>query len=103
MLESLIAGWRVTCLNTQLQVVAAAAQELSQPDTSQCLQKSIGPIQPVSPGPDDDWREIVQRRIDAKTRRFGKGRQKAIAPPTLNRFAPVAGHFFFSLVANFDQ
>ena len=85
------------------QVLAAAAQELSQPDTLQHLQKSIEPTQPMSPGADGGWREIVQKRIDAKTRHFGKGGQKMKATPMLSRFAPVAGHFFFPLIANFDQ
>ena len=51
----------------------------------------------------DSWRDVVQRRIDSKTRRFGQGRTKPDPKPTENRFSAVAGYFFYPLMKNFDR
>lgn len=43
------------------------------------------------------WQQEVDRRIAAKTRRFARATKRpAIGTP--NRFAPVAGSFFFPLL-----
>ncbi|CAH1794474.1 unnamed protein product [Owenia fusiformis] len=92
-----------------LEVLAAAAQELSQPKELGAIPSSH--IQPIpdntqaAANSDDqhDWREIVQKRIDSKTRRFGKGRTQPPVPQVNNKFAEVAGCFFFPLLKNFDR
>ena len=58
---------------------------------------------PVSKSEADDWKVIVQRRIDAKTRVISKGKTKAELEQVANRFGPVAGHFFFPLLKMLDQ
>ncbi|XP_038064411.1 telomere length regulation protein TEL2 homolog [Patiria miniata] len=93
-----------------LQVLAAAAQELSQPleetTPSSGLQKPCRPLTRASPNPSEEaehWRDIVQKRIKSKTRRFAKGRSTPAPTPVANRFAPVAGRFFFPLLKSFDS
>lgn len=51
----------------------------------------------------ESWRDIIQKRIDSKTRRFSHGRSKPLPVPVENRFAPVAGYFFYPLMKNFDR
>ena len=51
----------------------------------------------------DDWKAIVQRRIDAKTRVISRGQTKAELERVANRFGPVAGHFFFPLLKMLDE
>ena len=50
-----------------------------------------------------NWKDIVQKRIESKTRRFAHGRSKPEAEQVMNRFAPVAGYFFYPLMKNFDR
>ena len=50
-----------------------------------------------------NWKDIVQKRIESKTRRFGKGRTKPEPEPVLNQFSPVAGYFFYPLMKHFDR
>ncbi|XP_029433285.1 telomere length regulation protein TEL2 homolog [Rhinatrema bivittatum] len=92
-----------------LDVLAAAAQELSQPmkpntpsskgPAIQILSKQAG----SGPGIPQDWRKIVQERIESKTRRFAKGVSRVDPSPVPSRFNAVAGHFFFPLIRNFDR
>ncbi|XP_044289063.1 telomere length regulation protein TEL2 homolog [Varanus komodoensis] len=90
-----------------LDVLAMAAQELSQPGPA----KSSPPPAPtpssiqVLPGraAAPDWRKVVNERIRSKTRRFAKGWSQAELPHAPNRFGPVAGHFFFPLLQKFDR
>ncbi|GFN74796.1 telomere length regulation protein tel2 homolog [Plakobranchus ocellatus] len=49
------------------------------------------------------WQEVIQRRIESNTRRFAHGRTQPEPVPTLNRFAPVAGDFFYPLMYRVDQ
>ncbi|XP_077980481.1 telomere length regulation protein TEL2 homolog [Glandiceps talaboti] len=93
-----------------LEVLAASAQELSQPSEVVTVSKQtsrsivttrISPVEDDSSNP-THWKDIVQKRIDSKTRRFAKGPLKPEAVPVANRFAPVAGHFFFPLLKNYD-
>ncbi|KAG9276800.1 hypothetical protein AMEX_G9147 [Astyanax mexicanus] len=87
-----------------LEVLALSAQELSEPITD----KRAGP-RPVSAvtmleqcGEVEHWRQVVDKRIQSKTRRISKGVSQ---PPkaTPNRYAPVAGFFFFPLLRNYDR
>nr|XP_039255446.1 telomere length regulation protein TEL2 homolog isoform X1 [Styela clava] len=50
----------------------------------------------------ESWREIVDRRIESKTRRFGKGKKK-ISIPRENKFGQVAGCFFYPLISAYDK
>ncbi|XP_077868678.1 telomere length regulation protein TEL2 homolog [Saccoglossus kowalevskii] len=91
-----------------LEVLAAAAQELSEPVQMMGSSKgksstavSSGYVQ-QSDSP-THWKDIVQQRIERKTRRFAKGTSKPEPIPVANRFSPVAGHFFFPLLKNYDS
>ncbi|KAK6187771.1 hypothetical protein SNE40_005723 [Patella caerulea] len=86
-----------------LEVLSAAAQELAKPvDKSRVRQPK--PVEEIKPSKEsDDWREIVEKRIEGKTRRFIKGRTQPEPAQVANRFAPVAGHFFFPLLKHFDR
>ena len=53
--------------------------------------------------PSKNWKDIVQKRIESKTRRFGQGRSKPEPEPVMNQFAPVAGYFFYPLMKHFDR
>ncbi|XP_062848070.1 telomere length regulation protein TEL2 homolog isoform X2 [Trichomycterus rosablanca] len=50
----------------------------------------------------EHWQQVVAKRIQSKTRRISTGVHQ---PPkaTPNRYAPVAGHFFFPLLRNYDR
>ncbi|XP_055955062.1 telomere length regulation protein TEL2 homolog isoform X2 [Patella vulgata] len=86
-----------------LEVLSAAAQELAKPvDKNRVRQhQPVKEIKPVKES--DDWREIVEKRIEGKTRRFIKGRTQPEPAQVANRFAPVAGHFFFPLLNKVDR
>ncbi|XP_053220691.1 telomere length regulation protein TEL2 homolog isoform X4 [Podarcis raffonei] len=90
-----------------LDVLARAAQELSQPFSPKAKQlpslkqPSIQILSSNSSSP--DWQKVVDERIRSKTRRFAKGQSQAKPPSAPNRFGPVAGHFFFPLLRNFDR
>ncbi|XP_071129254.1 telomere length regulation protein TEL2 homolog [Mytilus edulis] len=83
-----------------LEVLASAAQELSQPAEQPVINPSDKKIVEVE---EDTWQSIVQKRIETKTRRFSKGKSKPELQKTMNRFAPVAGHFFYPLMTRFDR
>ncbi|KAL8175166.1 UNVERIFIED_CONTAM: hypothetical protein K2H54_014980 [Gekko kuhli] len=91
-----------------LEILATAAQELSRPATpkperlSSLRQPGIHIPSGDNPDP-SNWRQVVEERIRSKTRRFAKGPSRAELPCTPNRFGPVAGHFFFPLLQNFDR
>ncbi|XP_072029734.1 telomere length regulation protein TEL2 homolog isoform X2 [Amphiura filiformis] len=92
-----------------LEVLASAAQELSQPtDNSSSSSatsrrpKELSPLPVDLPG-SETWRDIVQKRIESKTRRFAKGSSKPLPKPVANRFASVAGYFFFPLMNRYDS
>ncbi|KAJ8245793.1 hypothetical protein GJAV_G00260380 [Gymnothorax javanicus] len=89
-----------------LEVLALSAQELSEPITEQAL-PSVGnrPASAVRDSSDDplNWQLVVEQRIRSKTRRFTKGVSQPPATPCANRFAPVAGFFFFPLLRNYDK
>ncbi|KAM9504574.1 telomere length regulation protein TEL2 homolog isoform 3-T3 [Salvelinus alpinus] len=91
-----------------LEVLIMSAQELSQPITdkggpSKAIQR-VTIDTPLYPGDDPiHWRQVVERRIQSKTKRLSKGVTHPPAKPTPNRYAPVAGHFFFPLLRNYDR
>uniref|UniRef100_UPI0037E9A757 telomere length regulation protein TEL2 homolog n=1 Tax=Semicossyphus pulcher TaxID=241346 RepID=UPI0037E9A757 len=88
-----------------LEVLALAAQELSKPITEKSIM-SICASADVTPYPGDNpvhWRQEVEKRIQSKTKRRSKGSTQPPAKATPNRYAPVAGHFFFPLLRNYDR
>lgn len=95
-----------------IEVIGTAAQELSKPVNQTAKPKSSCPtpipdsrnIQEVADCEDNaqNWKDIVQKRIESKTRRFAHG-GKPEAEQVMNRFAPVAGYFFYPLMKNFDR
>jgi len=92
-----------------LDVLAAAATELAEPpktvpssSTATAENFSLVPVT-ESTAEHVHWSEVVQQRIEAKTRRFGKGQQKPALASAANRFAAVAGSFFYPLLQHFDH
>ncbi|XP_040885566.1 telomere length regulation protein TEL2 homolog [Toxotes jaculatrix] len=90
-----------------LEVLALAAQELSKPITEK-RDPSAGTAAStdLTPYPGDNpahWRQVVEKRIQSKTKRFSKGATQPPAKATPNRYAAVAGHFFFPLLRNYDK
>eukprot|EP00795_Rhopilema_esculentum_P009379 gene9381-17084_t len=95
-----------------LEVISAAALELSQPvDTDpKSLRKHVPlphvPL-PHVPGMKSsekpDWQLVVEERIKSKTRMISQGRRNPEPIPVANRFYDVAGDFFFPLLKNFDN
>ncbi|XP_026538274.1 telomere length regulation protein TEL2 homolog isoform X1 [Notechis scutatus] len=88
-----------------LDVLAVSAQELSRPASSPSKPNASHPsIQIISHNSSSpDWKKVVEERVRSKTRRFAKGRFQAEQLGTPNQFAPIAGHFFFPLLRNFDR
>lgn len=93
-----------------LEVLGTAAMELAKPNA----QKSKSGNETLSPTdvkveliqPEKkvyNWQEIVQKRIESKTRRFAKGRTQPEPQATPNRFSSVAGYFFYPLLKNYDS
>ncbi|XP_031699193.1 telomere length regulation protein TEL2 homolog [Anarrhichthys ocellatus] len=90
-----------------LEVLTLAAQELSKPMTEK-RNPSLGIAAgtDLTPYPGDNpvqWREVVEKRIQSKTKRLRKGATQPPAKAAPNRYAPVAGHFFFPLLSNYDK
>uniref|UniRef100_A0A8C4E6M2 Telomere length regulation protein TEL2 homolog n=1 Tax=Dicentrarchus labrax TaxID=13489 RepID=A0A8C4E6M2_DICLA len=90
-----------------LEVLALAAQELSKPITEKGNSSiGIAASTDLTPYPGDNpvhWRQEVEKRIQSKTKRLRKGATQPAAKATPNRYAPVAGHFFFPLLRNYDK
>ncbi|XP_039216659.1 telomere length regulation protein TEL2 homolog [Crotalus tigris] len=88
-----------------LDVLAVSAQELSRPTSSPSKPHPSRPsIQIISrDASSPDWKKVVDERIRSKTRRFAKGLSQAEQLGAPNQFTPVAGHFFFPLLRNFDR
>uniref|UniRef100_A0A3Q0SZC5 Telomere length regulation protein TEL2 homolog n=1 Tax=Amphilophus citrinellus TaxID=61819 RepID=A0A3Q0SZC5_AMPCI len=90
-----------------LEVLALAAQELSRPVTEK-RDPSISSAATAesTPYPGDNpvhWRQVVERRIQSKTKFLSKRATQTGGKATPNRYAPVAGHFFFPLLKNYDK
>ncbi|XP_068161549.1 telomere length regulation protein TEL2 homolog [Antennarius striatus] len=89
-----------------LEVLALAAQELSKPIADPSIHPSLHARTELSSYPGDNpahWRQEVEKRIQSKTRRFRKAPTQPVAKATPNLYAPVAGHFFFPLLRNYDK
>jgi len=91
-----------------LDVLAAAATELAEPPKTTQSSPATGENSSLVPATEsttqhDHWSEVVQQRIEAKTRRFSKGRQCPPPASAANRFAGVAGSFFYPLLQHFDR
>ncbi|XP_060085134.1 telomere length regulation protein TEL2 homolog [Ylistrum balloti] len=89
-----------------LEVLAAGAQELSQPNQPSPAPSSKAaaqtPALSSTPTP-EDWHSVVQKRIESKTRRFVKGPSRPIPAPQINKFTGVAGQFFYPLMKHYDR
>jgi len=91
-----------------LDVLAAAATELAEPSkavsgsSATDEKSSMVPATELS-GQTVHWSEVVRERVEAKSRRFGKGRQCPFPVSSVNRFAGVAGSFFYPLLRHFDR
>ncbi|XP_035987952.1 telomere length regulation protein TEL2 homolog [Fundulus heteroclitus] len=84
-----------------LEVLALAAQELSTP-----FADKTSPSSELTSYPASDpahWRQVVEKRIQSKTRRISKGSTHRGTKAAPNRYAPVAGYFFFPLLRNYDK
>lgn len=90
-----------------LEVLALAAQELSTPVSNKAEAGiSVDSTSDLSCYPDDNpmhWRQVVKKRIQSKTKRLSKGFTPVLPKATPNRYAQVAGHFFFPLLKNYDK
>ncbi|XP_067946641.1 telomere length regulation protein TEL2 homolog isoform X2 [Watersipora subatra] len=86
-----------------LDALAVAAMELSNPvsdkeKTSLPLVVDMASLNVQDESEEPNWKRVVEERIKSKTRRFAS----ASAPTpqgSANKFAAVAGHFFFPLLA----
>ncbi|XP_078135720.1 telomere length regulation protein TEL2 homolog isoform X2 [Sander vitreus] len=89
------------------EVLALAAQELSKPiNEKRNPSMGIAASTDLTLYPGDNpvhWRQVVEKRIQSKTKRLRKGATQPQAKATPNRYAPVAGHFFFPLLSNYDK
>jgi len=87
-----------------LDILAAAATELAEPPKTAAADDNLTLV-PVAghTTENDNWSQVVRERIEKKTRRFGKGRQHPVPASAANRFAGVAGLFFYPLLRHFDR
>ncbi|MED6232515.1 hypothetical protein ATANTOWER_031573 [Ataeniobius toweri] len=88
-----------------LEVLALAAQELSKPASdkttpSTSTTSELTSYQTNNPA---DWRQVVDKRIQSKTKLISKGSTQPVTKAAPNRYAPVAGYFFFPLLRNYDK
>ncbi|XP_026034570.1 telomere length regulation protein TEL2 homolog [Astatotilapia calliptera] len=90
-----------------LEVLALAAQELSKPVTEKkAASISSATTAESTPYLGDNpvhWQQVVEKRIQSKTKRLTKKVNQPVTKATPNRYAPVAGHFFFPLLKNYDK
>ncbi|XP_019743457.1 telomere length regulation protein TEL2 homolog isoform X1 [Hippocampus comes] len=86
-----------------LEVLAVAAQELSKPNPGNANPSVTTDQTPYSANDAAPWQQVVEKRIRAKTKRISQGVSQPPAKATVNRYAPVAGYFFFPLLRNYDK
>ncbi|XP_061563657.1 telomere length regulation protein TEL2 homolog isoform X2 [Cololabis saira] len=90
-----------------LEVLAIAAQELSKPVPKESAPSiSAASTSELTQYPGDNpvhWRQVVETRLQSKTKRISKGTTQPASKATPNRYAPVAGYFFFPLLGNYDK
>ncbi|KAM4715686.1 telomere length regulation protein TEL2 homolog [Anableps anableps] len=85
-----------------LEVLALAAQELSKPAADEITASTSAPT-PYQTNEPARWRQEVEKRIQSKTKRISKGSTQPGTKAAPNRYAPVAGYFFFPLLRNYDK
>ncbi|XP_054622909.1 telomere length regulation protein TEL2 homolog [Dunckerocampus dactyliophorus] len=86
-----------------LEVLAAAAQELSKPTPGNTDPTVAPDLTPYSSNNTAHWQQVVEKRIQAKTKRISKGVTQPPPQAAANRYSPVAGYFFFPLLRNYDK
>ncbi|XP_077358573.1 telomere length regulation protein TEL2 homolog isoform X2 [Festucalex cinctus] len=86
-----------------LEVLVLAAQELSKPNPGNTEPNVTTDLAPYPANNTAHWQQVVDKRIQAKTKRISKGASHPPAKATANRYAPVAGYFFFPLLRNYDK
>lgn len=90
-----------------LEVLALAAQELSKPVSNNrvsCISTAATTDLTAFPGENPvHWRQVVDKRIQSKTKHLSKGPTQPQLKASPNCYAPVAGHFFFPLLRNYDK
>lgn len=85
-----------------LNVLSSAAKELSELESPEENRRSDDEVNKRSLTDETDWTSIIKTRLESKTRRFAKGRKRQ--PVAVhNRFAKVAGWFFYPLMSHFDS
>lgn len=88
-----------------LEVLALAAQELSRPISNKG-DPCVGITATTDTYPGDNpvhWQQVVEKRIQNKTRLLSKRPTQPPPTATPNRYASLAGHFFFPLLKNYDK
>ncbi|XP_064614424.1 telomere length regulation protein TEL2 homolog [Liolophura sinensis] len=86
-----------------LEVLSRAAQDLASP-VKQGESDRPKAVQQVSElSSPESWQDVVRKRIEQKTRRFAKGSSQPKPVSVANKFAPVAGLFFFPLLLQYDR
>ncbi|GFS56892.1 telomere length regulation protein TEL2 homolog [Nephila pilipes] len=88
-----------------LQVIGDSSQQLSQPKSSvkKIEPRNLHSAEKVPASAEKIWRTIIDQRVVAKTRHITKTK-KNLSPERLeNRFASVAGYFFFPLMSKYDK
>ncbi|KAG8145548.1 hypothetical protein E2320_012065 [Naja naja] len=88
-------------LRQRMDILDELSRPASSPSKPNASHPSIQIISHNSSSP--DWKKVVEERVRSKTRRFAKGRSQAEQLGTPNQFTPIAGHFFFPLLRNFDR
>ncbi|XP_053721376.1 telomere length regulation protein TEL2 homolog [Synchiropus splendidus] len=90
-----------------LEILCVAAEELSKPTTDH-REPSVAPVTSTDLTVSSDntnvpWQQVVEKRVQSKTKYLKKGPTRPPAKACPNRYAPVAGHFFFPLLRNYDK
>uniref|UniRef100_A0A915AH90 Telomere length regulation protein conserved domain-containing protein n=4 Tax=Parascaris univalens TaxID=6257 RepID=A0A915AH90_PARUN len=81
-----------------LNALAKAASELSTPARKVVDESASATLGLTSEGSSKSWREVIDERVEKKTRRFGRGVSNKITPQK-NRFAEFASGFLRPLLA----
>lgn len=84
-----------------LNVLSSAAKELSELESGD-EKRTSDVVNKQSLTNDTDWSRVIETRLESKTRRFAKGRKRQPVA-VCNRFAKVAGWFFYPLMSHFDS
>ncbi|GIY35932.1 telomere length regulation protein TEL2 homolog [Caerostris darwini] len=88
-----------------LEVLAAASQLLSTPKSAEVKHSELPSLssEKFNKSTEKLWKTIVDTRVAAKTRHITKVKRKPLPELLENRFAVVAGYFFFPLMAKYDK